>query len=139
MTFGLKPEGEYATSPLICGGKDNWKSSVLQKLDTLVRFQAAAPLIRKDYYMQYLIEEKDLIELLSNSLRLEALERDGVDNWTWYGDGFRDFLKEIAEENGVTLEEDSDFSFQDAAQLIIKLKYDVLDAYYVNKYLRNIT
>lgn len=89
--------------------------------------------------MQYLIEEKDLIELLSNSLRLEALERDGVDNWTWYGDGFRDFLKEIAEENSITIDEDSDFSFQDAAQLIIKLKYDVLDAYYVNKYLRNIT
>ena len=70
--------------------------------------------------MQYLVEEKDLIELLSDSLRLEALERDGVDNWSWYGEGFRDFLKEIAEENGVTLEEDSDFSFQDAAQLIIK-------------------
>ena len=24
MTFGLKPEGEYATSPIIYGGKDNW-------------------------------------------------------------------------------------------------------------------
>lgn len=73
--------------------------------------------------MQYLIEEKDLIELLSNSLRLEALERDGVDNWSWYGEGFREFLKEIAEENNVILEEDSDFYFQDAAELIIKLKY----------------
>lgn len=75
--------------------------------------------------MKYLIEEKDLTELLSNSLRLEALERSGVDNWIWYGEGFRDFLEEVAEENNVTLEEDSDFSFQDAAQLIIKLKYDV--------------
>ena len=88
--------------------------------------------------MQYLIEEKDLIELLSNSLRLEALERDGVDNWSWYGEGFREFLKEIAEENSVIINEDSDFSFRDAAQLIIKLKYDVLDSYYINKYLRNI-
>lgn len=88
--------------------------------------------------MKYLIEEKDLIELLSNSLKLEALERDGVDNWSWYGEGFREFLKEIAEENSVTIDEDSDFSFQDAAQLIIKLKYDVLDSYYINKYLRNI-
>ena len=89
--------------------------------------------------MQYLVEEKDLIELLSNSLRLEALERDGVDNWLWYGEGFREFLFEIAEENSVTIDEDSedsDFSFQDAARLIIKLKYDVLDSYYINKYLK---
>ena len=74
--------------------------------------------------MKYLVDEKTLIELVSAQLRLEALDRDGVDNWSWYGEGFKDFLKEIAEENNIKLEEDSDFSFDDAAELIIKLKYE---------------
>lgn len=43
----------------------------------------------------YLVKEEELIELLANSYKMEALERDGVDNWTWYGESFSEVINEI--------------------------------------------
>ena len=44
----------------------------------------------------YKISEEDLLELLTNDLTLGHLEAGGVDNWSWYGMGRREYLKEIA-------------------------------------------
>ena len=50
----------------------------------------------KKYY--YLTEEELLI-LLTDSIRLKALETGGVDNWSWYGDSINDFINSWVEEN----------------------------------------
>ena len=44
--------------------------------------------------MKILIERKKLISLISDSLKLQALENGGVDNWGWYGESLTDFLDE---------------------------------------------
>ena len=42
--FVIEVQLFFSIPMAIYGGKDNWKSSVLQKLDTLVRFQVAVPI-----------------------------------------------------------------------------------------------
>lgn len=42
----------------------------------------------------YKISESDLRELIKSDMKLCVLERDGVDNWTWYMAGLTDFLAE---------------------------------------------
>lgn len=37
-----------------------------------------------------IVELKDLLE---DSAKLAALESGGVDNWSWYGDSFQDYVK----------------------------------------------
>ena len=44
--------------------------------------------------MKILIEREKLISLISDSLKLQALENGGVDNWEWYGVSITDFLDE---------------------------------------------
>lgn len=36
----------------------------------------------------YKISEEQLVELLRDSMLLNCLEKDGVDNWGYYGEGF---------------------------------------------------
>lgn len=45
--------------------------------------------------MKYIIDEKELHELLYSYYKLEALEYGGVDNWEWYNDSIKDFLDNI--------------------------------------------
>lgn len=59
-----------------------------------------------------IIEEKTLLDLLASSLRLRALEADGVDNWSWYGEGFREFLEYYKTPED---KDNEDFWFEDAA------------------------
>lgn len=42
----------------------------------------------------YLVEEKELIELIADSISFCALQDAGVDNWEWYGEAFKDILQE---------------------------------------------
>lgn len=61
----------------------------------------------------YKVTEEDLLEFLSAYHKLQVLERDGVDNWAWYMEGRKDYLKE----NGVSEEEIEDgFDFYDLAR-----------------------
>ena len=41
---------------------------------------------------QYLIDEETLRELLRAAHTLTILERDGVDNWSWYMEGRNEYL-----------------------------------------------
>ena len=40
------------------------------------------------------ITKSQLVELLMAEAKLNALESGGVDNWEWYGESRKDFLKE---------------------------------------------
>ena len=42
----------------------------------------------------FLISEENLRDLLNGYLHYAALENGGVDNWDWYGESIRDFLRE---------------------------------------------
>lgn len=45
----------------------------------------------------YKISESELLELLATEIRMEALDASGVDNWSWYGVNFKDFIKGYGE------------------------------------------
>lgn len=42
----------------------------------------------------YKVAEKQLINLFVASMKLQALENGGVDNWEWYNDSLENYLKE---------------------------------------------
>lgn len=51
----------------------------------------------------YKISEEELINLLARSMRLSCLENDGVDNWSYYGEGFEQDQEEWAKELGLPI------------------------------------
>ena len=57
-----------------------------------------------DYYK---ISEQQLLQLLEDNFKLQALIIGGVDNWEWYGEALNSFLKEMA---------DKDWDFSDLAE-----------------------
>lgn len=67
--------------------------------------------------MNYIISKERLLELLKAENELNVLEGDGVDNWIWYMEGRRQYLKEGAEMYGVNIDDNEDFDFEDLAEL----------------------
>lgn len=67
--------------------------------------------------MNYIISKERLLELLKAENELNVLEGDGVDNWTWYMEGRRQYLKEGAEMYGINIDDNEDFDFEDLAEL----------------------
>ncbi|MCI7444409.1 MAG: hypothetical protein MSA89_15245 [Clostridium sp.] len=67
--------------------------------------------------MSYIVSKERLLELLKAENELNVLEGDGVDNWTWYMEGRRQYLKEGAEMYGVNIDDNEDFDFEDLAEL----------------------
>lgn len=70
--------------------------------------------------MNYIISKERLLELLKAENELNVLEGDGVDNWTWYMKGRRQYLKEGAEIYGVNIDDNEDFDFEDLAELALQ-------------------
>lgn len=57
----------------------------------------------------YKIKEEDLKYFIECRARLEALEAGGVDNWSWYGESYSDYLNDMKNEYKLSQEEDFDF------------------------------
>ena len=70
--------------------------------------------------MNYIVSKERLLELLKAENELNVLEGDGVDNWSWYMEGRRQYLKEGAEMYGVNIDENEDFDFEDLAELALQ-------------------
>ena len=70
--------------------------------------------------MSYIVSKERLLELLKAENELNVLEGDGVDNWTWYMEGRRQYLKEGAEIYGVNIDDNEDFDFEDLAELALQ-------------------
>lgn len=70
--------------------------------------------------MNYIVSKERLLELLKAEDKLNVLEGDGVDNWTWYMEGRRQYLEEGAEMYGVNIDENEDFGFDDLAELALQ-------------------
>lgn len=45
----------------------------------------------------YIVPEERLLELLETEARYQCLEKDGVDNWTWYMEGRESFIADALE------------------------------------------
>lgn len=63
----------------------------------------------------YIISEERLLELLEAEATLQCLERDGVDNWSWYMEGRRSFIAEVLNVGEEDVRED-DLDFIDVAK-----------------------
>lgn len=70
--------------------------------------------------MNYIISKERLLELLKAESELNVLEGDGVDNWSWYMEGRRQYLEEGAEMYGVNIDDNEDFDFEDLAELALQ-------------------
>lgn len=66
-----------------------------------------------------LVPKDELKDLLYDSLKLQALEVSGVDNWTWYGDSVRDFIDAAKVDYNVS-EDDDDFDISDMADVDVE-------------------
>lgn len=64
-----------------------------------------------------LVPENELLDLLENSNKLQALENGGVDNWDWYGDSIRDYFEVCITELNLELDEDEDLDFTTIAKI----------------------
>lgn len=65
------------------------------------------------------VSEAELRDYLLAVVKLDCLERDGVDNWTWYMEGRERFIAECL---GKTVEEvkENDLDFEDVVDLDIQ-------------------
>ena len=66
-----------------------------------------------------LVPKDELKDLLYDSLKLQALECGGVDNWDWYGDSVRDFIDAAKVDYNIP-EDDDDFDISDMAAVDIE-------------------
>lgn len=66
-----------------------------------------------------LVPKDELKDLLYDSLKLQALECGGVDNWSWYGDSVRDFIDAAKVDYNVP-EDDDDFDIDDMAAVDVE-------------------
>ena len=82
---------------------------------------------------QYLIDEDTLRELLCDSHKLAILERDGVDNWSWYMAGYEEYVAECAAMlpwNEGRSVEDMKEQFEDEDYYIDNLVDDQIEAFW---------
>lgn len=73
---------------------------------------------------KYIVSEDTLKRLLEDSIELAMLNADGVDNWTWYGEGRRELIKEYFPD--ASEEELEDLDFENCAEKDLE-KFEVLE------------
>ena len=65
----------------------------------------------------FVLTETQLVEMLTDQMKLDALERAGVDNWCWYGENFTEMQKMYCPDNDIS---DDDLTFWDVAQMRVE-------------------
>ena len=66
-----------------------------------------------------LVPKDELEDLLYDSLRLQALDCGGVDNWSGYGQSIEDFIEAVKVDYNVP-EDDDDFDISDMADVDVE-------------------
>lgn len=77
---------------------------------------------------QFIVGEDDLREMLIALMRDTMCQRDGVDNWSWYGQSFNETIQDFYPTQLTVDEiEDKEIGFEECADAIIKNgKYEEL-------------
>ena len=68
----------------------------------------------------YKISKETLLNLLTARLELDQLEYSGVDNWSWYGEGYQEFMKEEASDYISEEEIPEDIDAEYVAKLMLR-------------------
>lgn len=68
----------------------------------------------------YKISKETLLNLLAARLELNQLECSGVDNWSWYGEGYQEFMKEEASDYIPEEEIPENIDAEDVAKLMLR-------------------
>lgn len=68
----------------------------------------------------YKISKETLLNLLTAKLELSQLEWSGVDNWSWYGEGYQEFMKEEASDYISEEEIPEDIDAEYVAKLMLR-------------------
>ena len=68
----------------------------------------------------YKISKETLLNLLAAKLELSQLEWSGVDNWSWYGEGYQECMKEEASDYISEKEIPEDIDAKYVAKLMLK-------------------
>lgn len=68
----------------------------------------------------YKISKETLLNLLAARLELNQLEYSGVDNWSWYGEGYQEFMKEEASDYISEEEIPEDIDAEYVAKLMLR-------------------
>lgn len=68
----------------------------------------------------YKISKETLLNLLAARLELDQLIYSGVDNWSWYGEGYQEFMKEEASDYISEEEIPEDIDAEYVAKLMLK-------------------
>ena len=66
-----------------------------------------------------LVPKDELKDLLCDSLRLQALDCGGVDNWDWYGASIGDFIEAAKVDYNVPKDDDN-FDISDMADVDVE-------------------
>lgn len=74
----------------------------------------------KSSNIYYKISNETLLNLLIAKLELDQLEYSGVDNWSWYGEGYQEFMKEEASDYISKEEIPEDVDAEYVAKLMLK-------------------
>ena len=68
----------------------------------------------------YKISKETLLNLLAARLELDQLIYSGVDNWSWYGEGYQEFMKEKASDYISEEEIPEDIDAEYVAELMLR-------------------
>ena len=68
----------------------------------------------------YNISKETILNLLAARLELNQLEYSGVDNWSWYGEGYQEFMKEEASDYISEKEIPEDIDAEYVAKLMLR-------------------
>lgn len=68
----------------------------------------------------YKVPKEVLLNLLSARLELDQLICSGVDNWSWYGEGYQEFMKEEASDYISEEEIPEDIDAEYVAKLMLR-------------------
>ena len=68
----------------------------------------------------YKISKETLLNLLTARLELNQLKYSRVDNWSWYGEGYQEFMKEEALDYISDKEIPEDIDAEYVAKLMLK-------------------
>lgn len=68
----------------------------------------------------YKISKETLLNLLTARLELDQLVWSGVDNWSWYGEGYQEFMKEEASDYISEEEIPEDIDAEYVAKLMLR-------------------
>jgi hypothetical protein len=65
----------------------------------------------------FVLTETQLVSMLTDQMKLDALERAGVDNWCWYGENFPEIQEMYCPDSDISEENLDDLTFWDVAKM----------------------